>query len=125
MPIQLSVFESRILGLIAEIQSTSPENYPVTTGYLLEQCKLRPQFVGLEVNDEATIEGILSALADKDLLSEATSSFSLKANQSPLVEQIEQLKEDNAKMREQLESLQSQVNILFAASPNVSNKHVV
>ncbi|MEH6648666.1 MAG: hypothetical protein V7707_01430 [Motiliproteus sp.] len=52
-------------------------------------------------------------------------SIQLSEAESKMLEQIEQLKQENAQIRAKLDILQKQVDILFTASPNVSNKHVV
>jgi uncharacterized protein YceH (UPF0502 family) len=68
MPLSLPPVESRILGCLLEKERTTPENYPLSLNGLVAACNQTTNRDPVTAYDEKTVEGGISGLRDKKLV---------------------------------------------------------
>ena len=114
----LTVNESHILATLLEVQCLTKDPISININTLLEYnnslveiAKITPQ--------------ILINLTKKGLIHTEGEFFYLPPTSLMMLTEIKTLKEENKEIKEKLTLIQTQLDILFDASPHVSKKFVV
>jgi uncharacterized protein YceH (UPF0502 family) len=70
MPLQLDALEQRVIGCLIEKQISTPDQYPLSINALVNACNQRSNRDPVLDLDERTVQGVVDALARKQLLLE-------------------------------------------------------
>ena len=70
MPLQLDTLEQRVIGCLIEKQISTPDQYPLSLSSLVSACNQRSNRDPVLDLDERTVQGVVDALARKQLLLE-------------------------------------------------------
>ncbi len=70
--IELSLYETRILGVLFEKERTTPDQYPLSLNSLTNGCNQKSNREPVLNLDESTVQSTLDSLIQKSLVSEVT-----------------------------------------------------
>jgi uncharacterized protein YceH (UPF0502 family) len=70
MPLELDALEQRVIGCLIEKQISTPDQYPLSLNALVNACNQRSNRDPVLDLDERTVQGVVDALARRQLLLE-------------------------------------------------------